>query len=179
VIAMLLFVCWSFVSGAVATHLPALLLTAGIPVAAAVGLAALAGPSQVAARVVELSLLSRFAPLLSARLAGLGHPLGAAALLLLGPVAALPFVVLHGLGNGLLTIVRGTLPLALFGPAGYGARQGLIALPGRLLGAASPWLFGLLIEAHGVNALWLTAALGATGLALLGVLRMPHGGPRR
>jgi predicted MFS family arabinose efflux permease len=171
---MLLFVCWSFVSGAVATHLPALLLAAGVPVAGAVAMAALAGPSQVAARLLELSLLSRRSPLLSARLAGLGHPLAAGALLLLGPWAAVPFVVLHGLGNGLLTIVRGTLPLALFGPAGYGARQGFIALPGRLLGAASPWLFGLLIEARGVQALWLTAALGGAGLVLLWMLRLPH-----
>jgi MFS family permease len=174
-VVMLLFLCWSFVSGAIAAHLPALLLAAGVPVAAAVALAALAGPSQVAARVVELSLLSRFAPLLSARLAGLGHPLGALALLVIGPLAALPFVVLHGLGNGLLTIVRGTLPLALFGPGGYGARQGFVALPGRLLGAAAPWLFGLLLQAQGVAALWLTAALGATGLGLLLLLRMPHG----
>jgi predicted MFS family arabinose efflux permease len=179
VLVMLLFVCWSFVSGAVATHLPALLLAAGVPVAGAVAMAALAGPSQVAARVLELSLLSRRSPLLSARLAGLGHPLAAGALLLLGPWAAMPFVVLHGLGNGLLTIVRGTLPLALFGPAGYGARQGFIALPGRLLGAASPWLFGLLIEAQGVRALWLTAAMGGTGLMLLWMLRLPHDTPPR
>uniref|UniRef100_UPI002480DE09 GTP-binding protein n=1 Tax=Muricoccus aerilatus TaxID=452982 RepID=UPI002480DE09 len=38
----------------------------------------------------------------------------------LGPVVAIPFVLLHGAGNGLLTIARGTLPLALSGPADYG-----------------------------------------------------------
>lgn len=53
-----------------------------------------------------------------------GAPLAALVLLTLGPVAALPFGVIRCLGNGLLIIVRGTLPLALFGAQGYGARQG-------------------------------------------------------
>jgi hypothetical protein len=30
--------------------------------------------------------------------------------------------LLHGAGNGLLTIARGTVPLAIFGPIGYGLR---------------------------------------------------------
>ena len=162
-----LFALMGFVSTSIATHLPALLQTAGAPLATAVALAALAGPAQVAARLVELGFLSRFSPLLAARLAALGHPLGAACLLALGPVGALPFVLLHGLGNGLLTIVRGTLPLALFGAQGYGARQGWIALPGRLLGALSPWLLGLVLERFGVATLWLTSA---TALAALGTL---------
>jgi MFS family permease len=169
-----IFTCWAFVSTSVATHLPSVLQATGLSLAAAVGLAALAGPSQVVARVMELSFLGRSSPLLTARLAALGHPLAAACLLIAGPVAALPFVVLHGLGNGLLTIVRGTLPLALFGAQGYGARQGWIALPGRLLGAASPWLLGLLLERHGAAALGLTAALAGTALVLLLLLRLPH-----
>ena len=82
--------------------------------------------------------------------------------------------VLHGMGNGLLTIVRGTLPLAVFGAAGYGARQGWIALPGRVIGALSPWLFGLAIEAWGLGALWLSGALGLAALALLALLRLPR-----
>lgn len=169
-----IFVAWGFVSTSVATHLPALLLAAGVPLAGAVALAALAGPSQVAARVAELTVGRRLSPVTTARIAAAGHPVAAGVLLVAGPVAALPFVVLHGLGNGLLTIVRGTLPLALFGAQGYGARQGLIALPGRLLGAASPWLLGLLMERAGVAALGLTAALGCTALLLLMLLKLPH-----
>ena len=172
-----LFTLMGFVSTSVATHLPALLLAAGVPLASAVALAALAGPSQVVARLIELSFLSRHSPLLAARLATLGHPLGAACVLLGGPLLALPFVVLHGLGNGLLTIVRGTLPLALFGAQGYGARQGWIALPGRLLGALSPWLMGLVIERWGAGALWLTLASGGASLALLSLLRLPPAAP--
>ena len=176
-----LFALMGFVSTSVATHLPTLLQTAGAPLATAVALAALAGPAQVAARLVELGFLSRFSPLLAARLAALGHPLGAACLLALGPVGALPFVLLHGLGNGLLTIVRGTLPLALFGAQGYGARQGWIALPGRLLGALSPWLLGLVLERFGVATLWLTSAvaLAALGTLLLMHQPAPPAGPNR
>ena len=173
VLVAALFALMGFVSTSIATHLPALLQTAGAPLATAVALAALAGPAQVAARLVELGLLSRFSPLLAARLAALGHPLGAACLLMLGPVAALPFVVLHGLGNGLLTIVRGTLPLALFGAQGYGARQGWIALPGRLLGALSPWLLGLMLERFGVGTLWLTSAAALAALGTLLLMRLP------
>ena len=77
------------------------------------------------------------------------------------------------LGNGLLTIVRGTLPLAVFGASGYGARQGWIALPGRIVGALSPWLFGLALERWGVGALAWTAAAGTLALATLMLLRLP------
>ena len=72
---------------------------------------------------------------MAARAAALGHPVAVGVLLGLGPVALLPFALLHGLGNGLITIVRSTLPLALFGAQGYGARQGWPTLPARLLGA--------------------------------------------
>lgn len=170
----LLFVCLGFVSTSVATHLPALLMVLGVPLAGAVALAALAGPAQVAARLAELGLLSRFSPLLAARLAAAGHPLAVLAALGLGPAGALPFVLLHGLGNGLLTIVRGTLPLALFGAAGYGARQGWIALPGRLVGAASPFVLGWLLEHHGRAALGLTATLGLLALLILALLRIDN-----
>jgi len=169
----LLFVCLGFVSTSVATHLPALVMAMGVPLAGAVAVAALAGPAQVAARVLELQVLSRFSPLLAARLSALGHPTAALAAVTLGPAGALPFVVLHGLGNGLLTIVRGTLPLALFGAAGYGARQGWIALPGRLVGAASPFVLGWVLEHHGLAALGLTAGLSAVALLLLMLLKMP------
>ena len=176
VLVALLFALMGFVSTSVATHLPTLLLVSGASLTAAVGLAALAGPAQVAARLLELGFLSRHSPLLAARLATLGHPLGALCLLA-GPVGALPFVVLHGMGNGLLTIVRGTLPLALFGAQGYGARQGWIALPGRLVGALAPWLLGLVMARWGVAALWLTATLALAALGTLLLLHLPASAP--
>ncbi|MCB4820147.1 MFS transporter [Roseicella sp. GB24] len=167
-----------FVTGAMAAHLPAMLQAAGASTAGAVAAAALVGPAQVAARVAEFGLLRRFHPLVSARLATIGHPLGAIALVAFGGPGAAAFAVLHGMGNGVLTIAKGTLPLAVFGPAGYGARQGLLAAPARLLQAASPFVFGLLLEGAGVGAaLLVTTALSLAACAALLVLRPAPSGP--
>ncbi len=168
-----IFALMGFVSGSVAIHLPGLMQAAGLSLAAGVALAALAGPAQVAARLFEFGVLRRVSPLWSARAASLGHPLAAALLLAFGAPLALAFVLLHGLGNGLLTIVRGTLPLLLFGAQGYGARQGWIALPGRLVGAVSPWLFGMALQRWGLAALWLTCVAGFIAFVLMWRLQPP------
>ncbi len=169
-----------FVAGAMAAHLPVLLEAAGTAPAVAIAAGALIGPAQVGARVLELSFLRRFHPLVSARLATICHPLGAAALALFGGPAAAVFVVLHGMGNGVLTIAKGTLPLAVFGPVGYGARTGLISAPSRLLQATAPFLFGLVLEYGGVSpALWLTASCCALAFVALMLLRaVPSGAPK-
>jgi MFS family permease len=120
-----------FVTGAMAAHLPRLLELAGATPVQAVATAALMGPAQVAARLAELMMLRRIHPLISARIATALHPLGAGALMLLGAAGAPLFVVLYGAGNGLLTIARGTVPLAVFGPHGYGRRTGLLGAPAR------------------------------------------------
>ena len=126
--------CW-FVSVAMATNLPRLLEALGATPTAAIGAAALVGPAQVGARLIEFGLLRRASPLLSARLAAALPPLGAASPPAPGAPAAILFSLLHGGGNGLLSIARGTLPLALFGAQGYGLRVGLLAAPGRILQA--------------------------------------------
>lgn len=159
-------VAW-FISTAMAAHLPSLLRASGATVAAAVTIAALVGPAQVAGRLLEFGLLKRAPPMLSARLAALAHPIGVAALLLVGTPAATAFAVLHGAGNGILTIAIGTLPLLLFGATGYGERQGFLMIPARVLQAGAPLLFGLCVETWGVNALWLSALLGLTASAAL------------
>lgn len=116
-------------------------------------------------------MLRKVHPLLSARLATLMHPFGAALLVFAGaPMAAL-FVILHGAGNGILTIAKGTLPLVLFGPQGYGARQGLLMVPARLAQALAPWLFGVCLDRWGAGALWLSAALGLLAFGALMALR--------
>ena len=159
-------VAW-FTSTAMAAHLPRLLLASGATLAAAVGVAALVGPAQVAGRLVEFAWLRRAHPLLSARLATLAHPLAALCLLGLGSAAASVFAVLHGLGNGILTIAVGTLPLLIFGARGYGQRQGLLTLPARVVQAGAPFLFGLAVERWGAGALWLSALLGLSACAAL------------
>jgi len=154
-----------------------LLQASGATLAVAIGVGALVGPSQVAGRLFEFTLLRRVSPLKVARAATLGHPLGALLLWTFGAPVAAVFAVLHGLGAGILTIAKGTLPLAFFGASGYGARQGWIALPGRALQGLSPWLFGLALERWGVGALWLSAALGLAACAALFLLHLPRPAP--
>jgi MFS family permease len=161
-----------FVTGAMAAHLPRLLEMSGATATAAIAAASLMGPAQVAARLFEFSVLKRLHPLVSTRLALLLHPLGAAVLGVFGAPAAAAFAVLHGAGNGLLTISRGTLPLAMFGPAGYGLRTGIIAAPARVTTAAAPLLFGLLLNVMGMGALLVSGGLSLAALASLALLRV-------
>ena len=160
---------WMVVA-AMAVHLPRLLEAAGASRIEAVAAGALIGPSQVAARIAEASLLKRFPPLLSARLCVALHPLGAAAIGLFGAQASSLFAVLHGAGGGILTIVRGTVPLAMFGAQDYGYRLGLLGAPSRIATAAAPLLFAVLIERCGVGALLFSSALDAAALAALCML---------
>jgi MFS family permease len=156
-----------FVTGAMAAHLPRLLETAGATPFEAIAAAALMGPAQVAARVVEFLALRDMHPLVSARIATALHPLGAAALAVFGPPGAAVFAALYGAGNGLLTIARGTVPLAIFGPHGYGERTGLLGAPARASQAFAPLLFGLLIDCMGTWAIAVSAALCLAALAAL------------
>ena len=172
ILAFVFAATWT-VAGAMAAHLPTMLQAAGATPALAVLAAALIGPAQVAARVLEFVLVRHIQPITTARLASLGHPLGVAVLLLGGGLAAPVFAVLHGMGNGVMTIVKGTLPLAVFGPVGYGARQGLLAAPSRFLQALAPFAFGLLLERAGVGvALAVTSGLTFSAFLALLALRV-------
>jgi len=159
-----------FTSAAMAAHLPGMLTLAGASAATVVLAGALLGPAQVGARLLEIGMLRRWSPMVSATLANATHPLGVLLLMLWGAPAAIAFVLLHGGGNGILTIARGTLPLALFGPAGYGGRTGWLAVPARFAAAAAPVLFGLLLERFGMAAMWFTAALSLAAIASLAIL---------
>ena len=159
------------VTGAMAAHLPRILEAAGATSLQAVTAGALIGPAQVAARIVEASFLSRYHPLVSTRLACLTHPIGAAILALAGGGAASVFAIFHGAGNGILTIARGTLPLAMFGPLNYGYRLGIIGAPARMAQAAAPLAFGLLIDTMGSRVLIVSSALSLSALVALSLLR--------
>jgi hypothetical protein len=161
---------WS-VTGAMAAHLPRILEAAGATTLQAVSAGALIGPAQVAARIVEASFFSRYHPLVSTRLACLTHPIGAAIVALLGGAAASAFAIFHGAGNGILTIARGTLPLAIFGPQNYGYRLGLVGAPARMAQAAAPLAFGLLIDVMGSRILIVSSALSLSALLALCLLR--------
>ena len=167
ILLSLVFAVTWFTSTAMAAHLPSLLQAHGLTLAAALALAALVGPAQVAARLLEFGFLRKVHPLLSAQLATAAHPLGAVLLMVVGGPAALLFTVLHGAGNGILTIAKGTLPLVIFGPKGYGARQGLLMVPARVAQAFAPLVFGLAIDRLGGGALWVSTGVGLVGLAAL------------
>ncbi len=159
------------VTGAMAAHLPRIMEAAGATSAQAVFAGALIGPAQVAARIFEASFLSRFHPLVSTKLACLTHPIGAVILGLAGGGAASVFAIFHGTGNGILTIARGTLPLAIFGPLNYGYRLGIIGAPARMAQAAAPLLFSLLIDTMGSRVLIVSSALSLAALLALFLVR--------
>lgn len=160
-----------FVQGAMAAHLPGLLRAAGASSTAAIAAASLVGPAQVGARLVEFGLLRSFHPISSARIAPLLHPVGAACLAILGAPGIVAFALLHGAGNGMITIAKGTLPLAVFGPQGYGRRSGVLSAPARMLQATSPFLFGLALHRFGAAAVGLSALLCLAAFGSLFLLR--------
>jgi len=174
VLAFAFAAAWS-VTGAMAAHLPRILEAAGATANQAVFAGALIGPAQVLARIFEASFLSRYHPLISTRLACMTHPIGAAILAVAGGGAASVFAIFHGTGNGILTIARGTLPLAIFGPENYGYRLGLIGAPARMAQAAAPLAFGLLIERMGSRILIVSSALSLAALLALCVLKQNAG----
>ena len=166
-------VTW-FISTAMAAHLPQLLQANGVGLASAIAFASLVGPAQVAGRLLEYGLLRNVSPLVSARIASTAHAAGALIFLAMGVPAGVFFTVLHGAGNGVMTIANGTLPLLFFGPGGYGARQGKLMMPARFAQALAPYIFGLAIERFGASALWFSIALGLAAFLALLVLRDRH-----
>jgi MFS family permease len=166
------FAATGFVSGAMAAHLPRLLEMAGANATIAIATAALVGPAQVGARLIEFGALRMVHPLVSARLATILHPLGAGALALFGPGAVIVFAVLHGAGNGLLSIARGTLPRAVFGSIGYRLRAGLLSAPARATQALGPYLFGLLLDRMGTASIIISAILSLLAFFALFALKV-------
>ncbi len=160
-----------FVSTALASHLPQLLMAAGVGTATAVALGGLIGPAQVAGRLLEFGVLQKVHPLLSGRIASALHPLGVAVLFAFGAPGAAAFCLLHGAGNGILTIAKGTMTLAIFGANGYGQRQGLLLVPARIAQAMAPWLFGLALAQWGLGSLYLSAVIGLGMVGALLLLR--------
>jgi hypothetical protein len=172
-----MFTASGMVSIGMATNLPRLFAALGAAPAAAIAAASMLGPAQVGARVLEYSARHRINPLISARVATVLHPLASAGIAIGGtPVIAL-FSILHGAGTGMLTITRGTLPLAMYGPTGYGARIGRISVPARVGQATAPFLFGLAIDKLGVTMLFISTALSLAALIALSWVKLPDHRP--
>jgi predicted MFS family arabinose efflux permease len=159
------------VTSAMAAHLPRIVEVFGATPAQALLAGMMIGPAQVGARIMEASLFSRLHPLVTARFACITNPIGVCVIAIFGGITAPAFALLYGAGNGILTIARGTLPLAIFGPENYAYRLGLIGAPSRICQALAPLAFGLLIEPMGR---WVVVVSASLSLAALVALMSLH-----
>jgi MFS family permease len=158
----------SFAFSVLSAHLIELLGDAGIDEADAILVGALFGPMQVAARIVEFSVAPRVR---AVSVGSVAFALMAVALLLLCQVdserhLAFLFAACYGASNGILTIVRGTVPAELFGREHYGTLLGRLALPSFFAKALAPFLFAAMLAAGASHtlAVWTLAATGACAL---------------
>jgi MFS family permease len=170
------FAAYAFVPSGLAAHLLAMFQRFGLDAGTVVVIGALFGPAQVAARLLEFLFARKVHPLAIARFSVAILVLAFVLLAALGlstPVAAL-FAVMFGAANGLLTIARGTLPLALFGAAGYGRLIGRIGGPFLVIQAVAPFVLALVSERYSdAAALAVAAAFALTALACLALIRRP------
>jgi MFS family permease len=154
-----------FVFGVVSIQLVPLLEAAGLVGATAVWVASLKGHGQFAGRLVEIFFGRNLKAITIARIAIAVLP---ASLFLLfvaqGELWLLvAFTLLLGASQGVITIVRGAVPLVLFGATGYGSVLGLIAAPVLLVNAFSPAIFALLVDHFG----WRTSTYALMACAIM------------
>jgi MFS family permease len=162
------------IASVLSVHIITVLEHVGLGTAAAVAMASLIGPGQVAGRVVEMAIGKRVDPLWSSHLGAVLLPLGVVALMLAGPPAAVVFTLAYGMSNGIITISKGTLPMALFGPNGYATLLGRLSMPSLIASALAPTLAAPLIDAwSGMSVLTLAGVLGAGAALCLIPLRLP------
>ncbi|SIR04140.1 MFS transporter [Bosea sp. TND4EK4] len=141
-----------FVVSSLSVHMLSLLQGLGLSAALAVIIGAMVGPSQVAGRLVEMLFGTSLDPVTTAWTSAALMPFGLALLTFGSTSATLAglFAIAYGISMGLSSIVRGTVPLRLFGPAGYGAMLGKLSAPGLVVKAAAPLLFAVMIERAGL-----------------------------
>jgi MFS family permease len=167
VLVVAAFACYAFVPSGLSAHLLAIFQRAGLDPGTVVLIGSLFGPSQVTARLAEFIFARNVHPLFMVRVA---IALLLAAFLLLGLFGfsarvAIVFAILFGAANGLVTIARGAVPLALFGATGYGRIIGRIAGPALIITAIAPVVVAFIAErmsdpaALGVAALFAVLSL--------------------
>ncbi|MBE7197773.1 MAG: MFS transporter, partial [Parafilimonas terrae] len=151
----------------VSVHLLTLLQARGVTLASAVSYGALIGPAQVAARAAEMAFKGRYHPLWTLTAAFGLIALGLAFLAGGAPGIGL-WLVIYGGGNGIYSIARGTVPLALFGPLRYPLVVGRLARPGLMAQALAPPAGAFVLTHASPEALWW--GLLALTLANLGLI---------
>ena len=147
------------VASAMAAHLPRLLVDLGMTVERAAWAAGLMAASAMVVRLLDITVLHRSHPILTARLAALFHPVGALMATLFGTVGAPAVAIGQGMGNGFLSVASGALPLKVFGAERYGMRQALILTPARYVQAAAPAAYALAMDASPGVALAVSSAI--------------------
>lgn len=170
------FACFAFVPSGLLAHLLAMFERFGIDRTTAVAIGILFGPFQVTARLCEFVFARGVQPVVIARSAVAVLLAGFALLGLFGisAVAAAAFMISLGLANGLMTIARGTVPLALFGAANYGRLIGRIAGPSLIVQSSSPLILAFVAERlSDATALALAAAMATISLACFLAVRRP------
>ena len=155
----------SVITTVIAVHLVDLLQIRGFSLATAVTLGMLIGPAQVGARVLEAVFGQRFHPIWSLVASTLAVAIGLATLLG-GPALIAVGLVLYGGGDGIRSIARGTVPLAMFGRQGYAVLMGWLALPVLVAQAIAPSIGGVLIRHLGVDGM----VAATTGLAAVNIV---------
>jgi hypothetical protein len=170
------FTAYAFVPSALSAHLLAIFGRAGIDAATVVAIGALFGPAQVIARVTELAFGRNVHPLMVGRAAVTALVIAFGLLLLAGisaPTAA-AFALMFGAANGLITITRGALPLALFGPDGYGRLIGRISGPWLVMQSAAPLVMAFVVErGSDLLALAFAACFALAALGCFAATRRP------
>jgi len=139
----------AFLSATLSAHLIAMLKAAGMTAGEAVIVSSLIGPMQVAGRIAEFAFARRFSAIQMGALAFALMTAGMICLALVDGFAATAFVfaILYGWSNGVMTIVRGTVPAVLFGTRDYGALLGRLALPAFVAKAIAPVAFASILAA--------------------------------
>ena len=142
------FATYAFVPSGLSANLLAIFTRSGIDSGTVVWIGALFGPAQVGARLIEFAFGRNVYPLLVARFALSVLLCAFVMLALLGfsVLAAAAFALMFGGANGLITITRGAVPLALFGASGYGRLMGRLAGPFLLVQAAAPVVMAFVVD---------------------------------
>jgi MFS family permease len=170
------FASYAFVPSGLAAHLLAIFAREGIGSATVVWIGALFGPAQVGARLIEFAFVRNLHPLWIARFALTTFLCAFLMLVLLGvsTATAAAFALMFGGANGLITITRGAVPLALFGASGYGRLMGRLAGPFLLMQAAAPFIMAYMIErTSDFGALSLAAGFASVALICFILIRRP------
>ncbi|MSP46539.1 MAG: MFS transporter [Xanthobacteraceae bacterium] len=173
------FTAYAFVPSALSAHLLAIFGRTGIDAATVVLIGALFGPAQVVARVTELAFGRNVHPIAVARAAVALLVCAFALLALFGisvPLAA-AFALMFGAANGLITITRGALPLALFGADGYGRTIGRISGFWLVMQSAAPLVMAFVAErTSDALALVFAAVFAVFALVCFAAIRRPRPG---